>query len=273
MKVCSVRKDFKKPFNMGYSCMPFAAFDFMYKRLSKGVKKFWAGLALLSIEMAVVFAVFAVSLVALFFITRRVFLLRNEDLDKKVFDAVEPYINDSNTSIMNFITFFGKHEFLIPANLLLIAYFLFLKKHKWYSIKIPAIAISSLLLMFGLKNFFARQRPTNQLLEEATNYSFPSGHALMSVTFYGLMAYIVWHSVKNKTLKWTLICLLIFWILLVGVSRVYLRRHYYSDVMAGFAMGFLWLVISLKVIRKIEKYGMRKVNPTVEQPPQQIPAE
>ena len=242
----------------------------MFGRLRRGAKKFWAGLALLSVEMLVVFAVFTVSLIAFVFITRRIFLLQNEDLDNRVFDAVRPYVNETNTAIMNFITFFGKHEFLIPANLLLIAYYLFFKKHKWYSIKIPAIAISSLLLMFGLKNLFGRQRPSNQLLEEATNYSFPSGHALMSVTFYGLLAYIVWHSVKNKTWKWTLITLIIFWIILVGLSRIYLRRHYYSDVMAGFATGFLWLVISLKVIRQIEKRG-QKMDPVVQKPaPQEL---
>ena len=238
----------------------------MFRHLTSRVKKFWAGLALLSLEMAAILTVFFASLFAFIFITRRIFLLRNEDLDNKVFDVLRPYINDTNTGIMNFITFFGKHEFLIPANLLLIAYYLFLKKHKWYSIKIPAIAISSLLLMFGLKRLFARQRPVGQLLEEAKNFSFPSGHALMSVTFYGLMAYITWHTVKNKTARWIIIVLLIGWIILIGLSRLYLRRHYYSDVAAGFAMGFLWLVISLKVIRQIEKKGMQKIDPVVQQP-------
>lgn len=238
----------------------------MIRRLSRRVKKFWAELALLSAEMVVITVVFFVSLVAFVFITRRVFLLRNEDLDNQVFEWLKPYISDTNTAIMNFITFFGTHNFLIPANLLLIAYYLFLKKHKWYSIKIPSIAISSLLLMFGLKHLFARQRPGDQLLETAKNFSYPSGHALMSVTFYGLIIYIVWHSVRNKTLKWTLIVLLILWILLIGLSRLYLRRHYYSDVMAGFAIGFLWLVISVKVIRRIEKYSQRNINPVVQQP-------
>ena len=120
--------------------------------------------------------------------------------------------------------------------------------------------------MFGLKHLFARHRPANQLLQEATNYSYPSGHALMSVTFYGLLAYIVWHSVKNKTAKWTIIVLLVLWIFLIGISRIYLRRHYYSDVMAGFATGFLWLVISLKVIRQLEKRSIQKLNPIVQQP-------
>jgi len=243
----------------------------MFRQLTSRVKRFWAALALLSLEMAAILTVFFLSLIAFIFIIRRVFLLRNEELDNKVFDVLKPYINDTNTAIMNFITFFGKHEFLIPANLLLIAYYLFLKKHKWYSIKIPAIAISSLFLMFGLKRLFARERPVGQLLEEAKNFSFPSGHALMSVTFYGLLAYITWHSVKNKTAKWIIIILLISWIILIGLSRLYLRRHYYSDVAAGFAMGFLWLVISLKVIRQIEKKSMQKIDAVVQQPA--MPAE
>ena len=233
----------------------------------------WASVALLSVEMLAIMAVFFGSIYAFVIMTRRVFYLRNEEMDHKVFDAVRPYINDTNTGIMNFITFFGKHEFLIPANLLLIAYYAFVKKHRWYSIKIPAIAISSLLMMFGLKRLFARTRPSDQLLQAAENFSFPSGHALMAVTFYGLIAYIVWHSVKNPKLKWTLIVLLILWIILVGVSRIYLRRHYYSDVMAGFAMGFLWLVISLKVIRQIEKWSKRKIDPVVQQPAEPAPAE
>ena len=245
----------------------------MFRRLTSRVKKIWATVALLSVEMLAILAVFFASLYAFIIIVRRIFLLRNEELDYRVFEAVKPYINDTNTAIMNFITFFGKHEFLIPANLLLIAYYVFLKKNRWYSIKIPAIALSSLLLMFGLKNLFARERPGNQLLEAAENFSFPSGHALMAVTFYGLLAYIVWHSVKNKTLKWTIIVLLILWIILVGVSRIYLRRHYYSDVMAGFAMGFLWLVVSLKVIRQIEKWSKRTVDPVVQQPAQPASAE
>lgn len=245
----------------------------MFKRLTSRVKKIWASVALLSVEMLAIMAVFFGSIYAFVMMTRRVFYLRNEEMDHKVFDAVKPYINDTNTSIMNFITFFGKHEFLIPANLLLIAYYVFVKKHRWYSIKIPAIAISSLLMMFGLKNLFGRTRPDNQLLEAAENFSFPSGHALMAVTFYGLLAYIVWHSVKNPKWKWTLIILLVLWILVVGVSRIYLRRHYYSDVMAGFAMGFLWLVVSLKVIRQIEKWSKRQIDPVVQQPAEPAPAE
>lgn len=238
----------------------------MIVRLRSGVKKFWAGLALLSVEMLVISGLFLLALVAFIYVTRRIFLLRNEELDLQVFAFLSQYVNETNNSIMQFITFFGTHKFLIPANLLLIAYFLLVKKHKWYSIKVPAVAISSLLMMAGLKNLFGRERPLIPLLEQARGLSFPSGHALMSVTFYGLMVYIVWHSIENKTAKWTIITFLLFFIFLIGFSRIYLKVHYTTDVIAGFAIGFLWLVISLKVIRRIEKYSQRNLNPIVHQP-------
>lgn len=242
----------------------------MIRRITGRVKKVWAGIALLSVEMALIFGLFVVSLVAFVFLARRVLLLQTQEFDEGVFEKLQPFVNETNNKIMLFVTFLGKHEFLIPANLLLIAYFLFFKKHKWYSIKIPAIALSSLAMMFFLKNYFERERPLIPLLEEARGLSFPSGHALMSVTFYGLMIYIVWHSVKDPRLKWALIVALLILIHLIGFSRIYLRVHYTTDVIAGFAMGVIWLVISLKGIRQIEKYSRRKFNPVVEKPEEPV---
>lgn len=236
----------------------------MVKRVKERIKKFWAALALLSVEMLAVLVIFMGSLIALVLVTRRIFHFHNEKLDYKVIDALKPYVNDTNNKIMLAITFLGKHEFLIPANLILIFYFLFIKKHKWYSIKIPAVALSSLGLMFGLKHLFGRQRPLIPLLNEAKGLSFPSGHALMSVTFYGLLIYIIWHSVEDKKLKWALIVFFLILIQLIGFSRIYLRVHYTTDVMAGFATGFLWLVFSLWVLKQIEKYSRKNIAPAVE---------
>jgi membrane-associated phospholipid phosphatase len=201
----------------------------------------WAGLALLSAEMLVVLLLCFLAVIAFAYVARRVFIVGNLNLDHKMFDFLANYVTPTNNSIMKFITFFGTHEFLIPANLVLIAFFLFIKKHKWYSIKVPAIALSSLAMMFFLKNFFGRERPVIPLLEEAAGLSFPSGHALISTTFYGLLIYIAWHTERLRAWKWPITILLIIWIL-------------------------LWLVISIRVIRGMEKYSRRKINPVVEQP-------
>lgn len=155
---------------------------------------------------------------------------------------------------MLFITFLGKHQFLIPANLLLIFYFLLAAHQNWFSIRIITISLSSLVLMLLLKTLFQRKRPLSPLLKAAKGLSFPSGHAIMAVTFYGLLLYILWHTIDARWLKHLVTVLLVLLIILIGYSRVYLRVHYASDVLAGFIIGFLWLWISLFVLNQLEKY-------------------
>ena len=242
----------------------------MIRQVREKISKFWASLALLSLEILVIAALFLGAFVGFVFIVRRVFHTGDTQLDYKVFNYLSQYVNETNNGIMQGITFLGKHEFLIPANLLLIFYFLVVKKHKWYSIKVPAIALSSLALMFLLKHLFGRERPLTPLLDEAKGLSFPSGHALMSVTFYGLIIYIIWQTVKNKKLRLALTIFMILLILLIGFSRIYLRVHYTTDVIAGFCMGFLWLVLSIYVIDRFEKFSRRKVSPMVENPAKPI---
>ena len=232
----------------------------MISKLSGRVKKFWAGIALLSAEMVIVIVLFTVALMTFVYITRRIFVLNKTKLDDPVFAYLNTHVSERNNDIMQFFTFLGTHEFLIPANLAMIAYFLFIRKHKWYSIKVPAIALSSLGLMFLLKNLFNRKRPDIPLLFEAKGLSFPSGHALMSVTFYVLLIYMVYKYVKRKELKWALITLLVLLIIIIGTSRIYLRVHYASDVIAGYSMGFLWLVFTIWMLNRMERFSRRKFD-------------
>jgi membrane-associated phospholipid phosphatase len=238
----------------------------MFERLSSKFKKTLAALALLSLEMIVVITLFIAALSVFILVARKIFIHDRTEFDYRVFTYLEGFVSERNNQIMNFFTFLGKHDFLIPANLLLIAFFLF-RKLKWYSIKIPAIALSSLALMFILKNLFNRPRPGIPLLYEASGLSFPSGHALMSVTFYGLLIYIIYKTVKTVAIKWTIISLLIFLIIIIGFSRIYLRVHYTTDVIAGFSVGFLWLVFAIYLLNRMERYSRRKLNKVVSEEP------
>jgi undecaprenyl-diphosphatase len=236
----------------------------MLRRVRRGIKKAWATLALLSVELIVVTVSFFLALVGFAYLARMVFWKKRETLDQKVFGLLENQVNDTNTSIMNFFTMFGTHTFLVPANLLLIAYFLWIKKHKWYSIKIPVISISSLLLMFLLKQLFHRERPLVPLLEPARGMSFPSGHALNSMVFYGLLIYIIHKTVESNAARKLLIFSLLLFIFFIGASRVYLRVHYASDVLAGFAMGLIWLVLSVHVLNRMERFSKKEIDLVVE---------
>lgn len=121
--------------------------------------------------------------------------------------------------------------------------------------------------MFILKRLFNRSRPDIPLLYEAEGLSFPSGHALMSVTFYGLLIYIVYKTFKQKSIKWILISLLMFLIVIIGFTRIYLRVHYTTDVIAGYCIGFLWLVFAVWLLNKMEKYSKRNIDPVVKEEP------
>ena len=182
-----------------------------------------------------------------------------QNFDNKALAFIAGYVTNINTNIMEGFTFLGTHTFLIPANLLITAWFLFIKKRHWYSIKVPAVALSSLLLMLILKLTFRRDRPLDPLLQAAKGFSFPSGHALMSVTFYGLLILIVWQNIKKAWLRWTLSAFLILLIVAIGLSRVYLRVHYASDVLGGFTVGLVWLLLSLWILSRVEKYSKRNV--------------
>jgi len=220
-------------------------------------KKFWKGAGVVSAEMLASMFVFTSVLAGLIFLIRPG-VRKYKKTDLKILDMIATHANERNTRIMTFFTFFATHEFLIPANLTLIINFLFIRKRSWFSIRIASIALSSLGLMLWLKHLFKRKRPFGPL-GQAKGLSFPSGHAIMSVTFYGLLIYITSQTVKDKRLKWLLISLFIILIQLIGFSRVYLRVHYASDVVVGYIVGVSWLLISLKVLKKIEDYNKQKL--------------
>lgn len=186
-----------------------------------------------------------------------VFLLRgplkkHKEYDLKIFQMLQPMHSPANHSIMQAITFLGKHQFLIPANLLLIGIFFFSNVYHWYAFDILVLSFSSLILMLLLKQLFRRKRPETPLLFAAKGLSFPSGHAMMSVCFYGFLMHILMNLSFNPALQIVIGIVLIILILLIGFSRVYLQVHYVTDVLAGFMIGAAWLYVALQVFNKLE---------------------
>jgi undecaprenyl-diphosphatase len=213
----------------------------------------WEITTLIIGEVLLTLSVFS-AIIALIVFSIRKPIQKHKPIDMLIFDKIKPRVSTMNSKIMLFITFLGKHQFLIPANLILIFYFLLVKRQTWFSIRVITIAISSLVLMLLLKQLFQRKRPLSPLLKAAKGLSFPSGHAIMAVTFYGLLIYILQHSITIDWLNWLLTILVVVLIFLIGFSRIYLRVHYPSDVAAGFIIGLLWLLISLAVLKWLEGY-------------------
>lgn len=221
-------------------------------------KKKWSGrLKILGLDLGIILLSFIASVIIIILLVKLVFFDTGNQFDTRVFEYMSGYVTGRNTAIMEFFTFLGSHRFLVPANLLLIAYAIFIQKNTWLAIKIGAIGVSSLILMFGLKALFNRPRPATPLLYEVPGLSFPSGHAFMSFTFFGLLIYLAFKEINNGAVKYLVSVVLLCIIVLIGTSRIYLRVHYATDVAAGFSLGMIWLVISLYGLDMIEKNKSR----------------
>lgn len=102
----------------------------------------------------------------------------------------------------------------------------------------------SVLLNLGLKSLFARPRPADVVrMVEATGYSFPSGHAMAAMTFYGFAIYLVCKSALPRRARRAVCALLGALIALVCLSRVYLGAHYASDVLGGLMASGAYLIV------------------------------
>ena len=156
-------------------------------------------------------------------------------------------ISDFVTPIAKFITNFGGAIFLSIATVML---FLLIKNKKIGLSIISNIVIITVLNQL-LKRILQRPRPTEFRIVEETGYSFPTGHSMVSMAFYGYLIYLIYRYIKNKYVKWTLITILSILICLIGISRIYLGVHYTSDVLGGFLLSISYLVIYISSIKKL----------------------
>ena len=170
--------------------------------------------------------------------------------DGFVYDFVSKYfITDSVTPFIKFITWFGSAFGIIVMALLS----LFVFKSKKISVSMTVCLILGTAINNVLKIIFARPRPSVNPLVVETSHSFPSGHSMMSMIFYGYLIYLVYNHLENKWVKWIFVIVLSISIVCIGFTRIYLGVHYFSDIIGGFALGFVYLVMYIEVSKKIIK--------------------
>ena len=166
-------------------------------------------------------------------------------IDTKVYSfIINNIMNDGLTPILKAITELGGVAFTVLAGVLI---FMFCKKNRWF---ITFDLVGCTVINQTIKHIVRRPRPNVLRLVEESGYSFPSGHSMISVAFYGLVIYLVYKNVNNKYLKWTLITLLSLLILTIGFSRIYVGVHYFTDVAGGFLLGLAYLIIYINIYNK-----------------------
>lgn len=147
------------------------------------------------------------------------------------------------TNIFKAISFICSPKFMIVLNVLLFIFIIVKKKYKLFIIALSSI--SSVIINNLVKIIVRRERPDYLRMVMEKSYSFPSGHAMISVLFFGSIIYLV--NKYNLKYKKLITFSLSTFVLLVGISRIYLGVHYLTDVVGGYLLGFivLFLIIHL----------------------------
>ena len=167
--------------------------------------------------------------------------------DAAVYKFVIGFRSDSLTKVLLFITKFASvKEIVFLCAVSLIG--LFWKYYK--SLFLVLNVIVSTIFNVVLKNIMMVPRPNILRLAEETGYSFPSGHSMASVAFYGFIIYLILSSNMNKYLKIVFSSLLVILIIVIGFSRVYLGVHNASDVIAGYAISTGLLLADIMILKK-----------------------
>jgi membrane-associated phospholipid phosphatase len=166
------------------------------------------------------------------------------DIDQSVYRWAATMRSDAATTFFLMFTYLGSPSGLGVLALGLSA-LLYVRKHRGLTLYLIVAACMGGVLNLTLKGIFARARPDlAEALRHAHGYSFPSGHAMGSMIVLGAIAYVVARLKGRWRLRALTIAFLVTSILSVGLSRVYLGVHWISDIAAGFAAGFTWLIVS-----------------------------
>ena len=157
------------------------------------------------------------------------------DFDCNVLNSIQLALSPYPKSIPLFISTFGFANYLlwpqITATCVLISHAKYLK-----AFLLLFFVNSSFWLLEMIKNYVCRERPCSY-----EGFSFPSGHSTVIMCFIGIIIYLILSKVYSKFWKYSLTTILGLWIILVGISRLWLGVHFLTDVIAGWALGFIFV--------------------------------
>jgi membrane-associated phospholipid phosphatase len=198
------------------------------------INKRWPAIIPVSLGLSVA------SLVLFSWLANEVLRKHTDRFDDAVRSVIHDFASPALTGLMRFVTNLGDWQVVMTATLCLFAYLWYRRDHTHILVALVAM-MGAGILDASLKLAFHRARPDPFFIARPSTYSFPSGHALISLCFYGLLAGTLTHDMQSKwqrVLAWSAAVLLV---ALIGLSRVYLGVHWPSDVIAGYATAVIWM--------------------------------
>ena len=188
-----------------------------------------------------------ISILSLIFIINTVLVLlgKTTGFDNAVYNLVRSLECDFCDKYFVFITKFGNVSVVIGVVAILIMIF----RNK-YGVMFASIGAIVAVTNKLLKHIIKRQRPDVLKLIKQGGYSYPSGHSMISISVYGYLCYLAFTKIKNSILKWLCSIILVILILSIGISRIYVGVHYASDVIGGFTLALIELMLIIGLTKK-----------------------
>lgn len=194
--------------------------------------------------IAIVVLMILFCIVAIFINTKT-----NLIIDDKIYNVISMLHSNIATIFFKAITILGNGKII---GCLCIMLLLLNKTRNIIGIPVSIVTSLSGILNIMLKNIFERQRPLLDQLVYEDSFSFPSGHSMATATIYSMIIYLSCKYIKNKKLKYLVNILSVMLIFLIGISRIYLRVHYFTDVIAGWILGIVIVLMFSIIEEKIQ---------------------
>lgn len=147
------------------------------------------------------------------------------------------------------VTLLGKTKVVLSVALLCTVLLWIRKKREFILPFWITLAGSGIFSLLG-KVAFHRQRPLGIGVFTEASFSFPSGHATIAAAFYGFIVYYLWRQAQNWNIRLNVLFGGSALIIAIGFSRLYLGVHFLSDVLGGFLLGFMWLIIGICMVER-----------------------
>jgi membrane-associated phospholipid phosphatase len=177
--------------------------------------------------------------------------------DQRIADWLHGRATDPLTDVFRAFTWTGNGGFLAFV-VLVAAIVLWRRSYLADALFVVFAFVGAEVITFGMKQGFRRERPFfEDPLATASSFSFPSGHALVSLAVYGSIALVIARHTSDRRVASAVVALAVFWILAIGFSRLYLGVHSLSDVVAGYAAGAAWLALLYLALEGRSRYTSR----------------
>ncbi|MGY3779333.1 phosphatase PAP2 family protein [Isobaculum melis] len=173
-----------------------------------------------------------------------------QQFDTTITSWVRGNMTDLKTTFFKSLTQLGNPLVVVLLSAVIV---LFLLKKKEITVSlwfVQNMALGAGLLNKIMKEIFRRPRPDLTHLVVEKSWSFPSGHSMASMMFFGSLIYLSYQTIQNRWLKTSLICLASIMILMIGISRIYLGVHYPSDILGGYLLALTWLCFTVPLFKK-----------------------